>query len=261
MLVLLLTRQRTGSGALGTIMHRHPELYNTGEILHPSDPENKLNFFSYLRSNPKHMTAFADPETREKLVGQYFKFLEMSTNGRRPILDVKYRSLHHWDLGWLGLFEQPWLIAHVKHAGIPVLHLLRRNHAATYVSGLLAEANQVWHTSDPKKIKITSLKIKPSALIGFCENSVREVAQVRKWLGKYERVLSLEYEAMLDSSGNMPEKVATELASFLGIAPFSQLNSIFSKQAPAQLSDCIQNFDEVAVALRGTEFSWMLGES
>jgi hypothetical protein len=257
MLALLITRQRTGSGALGSILHRHPKLFYTGEILHPDDRNNPHSFFSHLADTPERAAAYADPNTRAALVQSYFAHVTAATAPRMPVLDIKYRSLQHWNPGWQGFFDRPWLIAYARQERMPILHLRRRNYLATYISGRLAEANQVWHTDDAAGLRVRSLHAPPKDVLNFLTICVREAALMTDWLRAHERVLTLDYEDMLDQDGQMRSKIAERTAAFLQIPPFEHRNSAFIKQAPPRLADAIENFDEVATALQGTEFSWM----
>jgi LPS sulfotransferase NodH len=258
MRALLITRQRTGSGALGTILHRNPDLFYAGEVLHPTDGKNELNFYTYLNAHPDQALHFANPNTRVGAIKQYLTHLQEKTSPRGLVLDIKYNALHQWNQGWQGILGRPWVLGHARQHNIPILHLRRRNYVATFVSGRLAEQNKVWHTSKAEALNIHSINVPTKDLRGFLNICVREATLITEWLANYSNVLTLEYEDMLDETGNMPESTATELATFLGVVPFTARNSVFIKQAPAKLSDSIENFEEVALSLRDTEFSWMM---
>jgi len=260
MLALLLARQRTGSGALGTILDRNPALFYTGEVLHPDDVKNKASFFGFVNASAERIAAFSNPNQRESVVKAYFEELESAKRPRTPVIDVKYRSLHHWNLGWQGFFDRPWIISYARQQRMPILLLRRRNYAATFVSGRLAELNRVWHTKDSASISVTSLNVAPRDLLGFLKTCAREDSLIDEWLANYDRVLPLEYEDVFDSQGLVPESVCSRIATFLGIGPFPFRSPIFIKQAPPALADSISNFDEVAASLQGTEFRWMLGD-
>lgn len=256
----LIARQRSGTGALGSVLDRHPALKYVGEILHPNDRANPVNFFRFLEAQSLASAFALMPDARKDIVQTFFDATQALHPDRQVIYDLKYNSLHHWNGGWQGILQEPWLIRHAKAGSLPILHLTRSNLVETFVSGRLAELNQVWHARDRQEVKVSSLAVNPVQLRRYLDSTTREIEQVRRWLGRYERCLEIEYAETFDATGRMQDEVAARLAAFLGIDALPELNPAFVKQAPAKLSAAIENFEEVRTALSGTPYARMVAE-
>ena len=107
---LLIARQRSGTGALGSVLDKHPDLKYVGEVFHPQNVGQRDNFFTfkgeYLRDNS---TAWL-PDEQYGVFEAFLAYLQEFYPGRTLVIDVKYRSFHQLNGGWLGLDECPTLL-------------------------------------------------------------------------------------------------------------------------------------------------------
>ncbi len=261
MIGFLFARQRSGTGALGSVLDRHPGLKYVGEVLHPEDQANDANFFRYINSNRDVAAAFADPKRKIEVIKEYRDWLVARYAPRMPIVDIKYRSLHNWNGAWQGLVERPWLINHIIGNAYPVIHMKRGNFLETYVSGRLAELNHVWHARSVEEVKVKSTVIDIKQMSRYLSESAEEVRLIDTWLKGYKNRLEIEYAAAFDESGNLDRTLASRMQSVFKLATeFSILQPTFVKQAPASLAASITNIDDVERSLSGTGFEWMLGK-
>ncbi len=253
---ILLARQRSGTGALGSILDRHRQLHYLGEILHPGNLGQEKNFFTYLSQVLEEDKEAFLPKNRLHVLD---KFVDtMREDGVTPILDVKYSSIHHLYGDWQSPLSRPQILNHAEGRVVPIIHLTRKNHAKTFVSGRLAETNAVWHTNDKSAAQIRSIEINPAQLLRFIRNSVRESKLVQKWLAGHPRVVTFDYSDMLDPQGRLTDTICEKLSTTLGIESFVEKQPSFVKQAPDSLKESIKNYDEVADHLSDTSFRWML---
>lgn len=133
-------------------------------------------------------------------------------------------------------------------AGVRKILLRRRNQVRTYVSEEIALATGVWESFDtPADLAMPLVRIEPAELMRHgalnaayyarIEGSLRTTGQ--SWFDTC-------YEALAD-----PDEVAAIL-SFLGIETQGPLPAASHKRGPTDLGAVVENFDELAAALRGT---------
>ncbi|MDM8167646.1 hypothetical protein [Roseovarius sp.] len=255
---LLIARQRSGTGALGSVIDKHPNLKYLGEVFHPSNVGQDSNFFTFLKQEVAKDPALALPDEQ---YGVFEAFLEAQAKrhpGKLLVVDVKYRSLHQLDGGWRGLVQRPTIVQEAISRNIPILHLTRRNAVQSFVSGRLAEANKVWHAREDEKIDVTSTVVNVRQLSNYIVNTEREIKLVETWTAKYPHLAMFDYAKMMDDDGLVAKDVADNVSKTLNVGAFSDRAPSFIKQAPAELTESIENIDLVQEALEGTEYNWML---
>lgn len=257
---LLLARQRSGTGALGSVLDKQPDIKYLGEIFHPDNTGRADNFFTYLGERASADTSAAMPWRHEDLFEGYLTDVAARYPDRVPVIDAKYRSLHHLSGGWRGLLETPWLIRHARARGAAIIHLTRRNFVESFVSGRLAEANKVWHATTSDRVSIQSTVVDIRALSHYIDTSAAEVDLVERWLAGTRTLVTLDYCGMIDGDGVLNRSAADDLATLLGVPAFADRSPSFVKQAPASLSASVENIALVSRALSGTPHAWMVGE-
>ncbi|MCR9054974.1 MAG: Stf0 sulfotransferase family protein [bacterium] len=255
---LLIARQRSGTGALGSIIDKHPALKYLGEVFHPSNYGHDDNFFTFYVKFLSKNQNFALPDERYSVFEAFLAEQYEKLGGRIPVVDVKYRSLHHLDSGWRGLVECPRILQQTMIRKLPIIHLTRMNSVQSFVSGRLAEENQVWHARKDQAVDVQSTTINVRALSNYIVNTSREVNLVDEWMADYSAGLRFDYENMMDEEGRLSPDIAARLSQILDIPDFQDREPSFKKQAPKSLKVSIENIEVVRKALIGTEFSWML---
>ncbi|MEM9761976.1 MAG: hypothetical protein AAF968_05620 [Pseudomonadota bacterium] len=255
---LLLARQRSGTGALGSVLDKQPGIKYLGEIFHPDNVGKPDNFFTFLWEQAARDPSAAMPWEQEALFESYLADVERRYPGQIPVIDVKYRSLHHLAGGWRGLLERPWLIRHAEARGGALIHLTRRNYVESFVSGRLAEANRVWHATASDSLAVQSAVIDIRALSHYIETTAEEVALLERWLKPATRIVTLDYAEMMNPDGALADRPAERLAALLGVAEFDDRFPAFLKQAPASLAVSVENMALVQRALSGTAHAWMV---
>lgn len=253
---LMIARQRSGTGALGSILDQHPSLHYLGEIFHPNNIDQNDNYFNFHLNRIADDPSNALPDSNERNFEAFVDYITHSSGGKLPVFDIKYRSFHHLNGGWQGLQAAPWVIAFAINQGAPIIHLKRANFVSSYISGRLAEENQVWHAQSAVEVQSTSVDI--GRLISYLETTTAEVALVDKWLNGIETAIDVEYADLFGDDGLLTPFVAESLASCLRVSPLISRTPAFLKQAPNDQKKAIENFSVVQMALTGTEYSWML---
>lgn len=257
---ILLARQRSGTGALGSVLDKHPELKYLGEVFHPDNLGQEHNFFTFLLKKVK-----TEPEAalRDNGYDVFLGFLEHLSerySGQTLIVDIKYRSLHHLDGGWRGLEERPRAITEAVSRRVPVLHLTRRNALRSFLSGRLAEANKVWHARKDQDLSVTSTVLNIRRLSDYIVTSETEASLINRWIRNVPDKEIFDYDEMFDAEGLIETGLAERLATLLGVGPFGNRSPGFVKQAPTDLEAAIENYPLVKRALLGSGAKWMLDD-
>lgn len=255
---ILLARQRSGTGALGTIMDKHSQIKYLGEIFHPNNVGSPNNFFTYKLDAIRKEPELVLPGRGFELLDGFLDWKADVIKNQFPIIDAKYSSLHHLCPPMLNPLERPSLLTHCIQNKYPIIHLTRKNFLHTFLSGRLAEANKVWHARSDSEIKVTSIEINIKHLLSYCNQTRTSVNMMQKWLGKRHFVLEIEYSDLFDQDGNFSKTISNDLEDLLDVEAFTDTKPVFVKQNNAPLTEAIKNYDEVYEALQHTEFGWMI---
>lgn len=255
---LLIARQRSGTGALGTVLDKHSQIKYLGEIFHPNNVGSSNNFFTYKKEAVEKDLSLIEADKAQVLLEGFLDWRQNVIRDQLPIIDIKYNSLHHLTGAWLEPSARPWILSHCVNNQHPIIHLTRENYLQGCVSGRLAEANKVWHARHNDEIKVTEIDLDAGSLVRNFKNTQASVDLMRKWLGKRHFVLEIEYSKMFASDGSLSKEYSADLEDLLDIDVFSDTQPVFIKQNTNALSKSISNFDQVTSVLKDTEFSWML---
>jgi hypothetical protein len=258
---ILLARQRTGTGALGSTLDQHPSIRYFGEVFHSDSMGNPPNYFWHLAQLIKQDINYSLPVKSEEKFSSYLEFLEEFAQSPVSLIDIKYSSAHHFDgvWRWRGILETPELLKLTSQFKVPIIHLTRRNHLKAFVSGLLAEANKVWHTMSSDQVKRRTIHLDPNRTLNVIKKTELEVSHMIDFL-KQDRqdVFSIDYDELFSNSGDLSPIVAERLSAFLQVSPFEKTKPVWVKQTSNQLQDVIENYSEIVTLLRETPFGWML---
>ena len=255
---VIIARQRSGTGALGSVLDQHPSVKSLGEVFHHDAIDREPNYFCFLRDLIAKDPDMGLPGAHRKRFDLYANYLKARTAKPHTIIDIKYSSLHHFNAHWLGILESPTLFKILRAREAPVIHLGRKNHLKVFISGRLAELNDEWHAKSQDAIRTRNLMVDPPACLQFIKTMKREYERVKKILATHPKLLELEYSELFDEGGELYPAIAERLADFLQIPPFRKLKPAFVKQTPELLRNVIENFDQVAEFLGATEHAWML---
>lgn len=257
---ILLARQRSGTGAFGSLIDQHPEIRYLGELFHPGEIERQHNYFNFLLNAIKQNPERGLPGANEINHQEFFEYVENLEKKSNIFVDVKYSSTHHFDGYWHAPLDIPFFLQLCKRNDRKIVHLKRRNYLKTYVSGLLAERNKIWHAKQNDTIKITSLQLNSKELLDYLRSITHQVEHFESYLSKYPQIMTLEYENLFQASGTLADDVIENLSAFLEVdeAAFRTIKPFFVKQASDDLSVVIENYDEIYSNLKNTLFAWML---
>jgi hypothetical protein len=268
---VLLARQRSGTNALRDVLDSHPAVFCLPEVFQaePSPKaryEVEANYFNFLDERRGEIKGvLTSEEAQEALFLEYLRFLGSFSDKPQMVVDIKYNSAHNVDAPWRDLAAEPTLFAYIRRNGIRVLNLRRRNYLRYYLSWLKTERTRKYHlhASGPNgavKVEDEGIELDLDEMVFRLELCRNEDQLIHRMLGGYANYTSIEYEELFPRIGEPPaDTVLERVAEWMGIEPdFKKSQPRYRKQSVLPLEKAITNFEEVAEALRGTEFEYVL---
>jgi hypothetical protein len=268
---VLLARQRSGTNALRDVLDSHPQLFCLPEVFQaqPSPKaryEVEANYFNFLDERRGEIKkVLTSEEAQEALFLEYLAHLAGFSEKPQMVVDIKYNSAHNVDAPWRDLAAEPTLFAYIRRHGIRVLNLRRRNYLRYYLSWLKTEQTRKYHlhASGPDgavKVEDEGIELDLDEMFFRLELCRNEDQLIHRMLGGYANYMAIEYEELFPRIGAPPaDAVLERVAEWMGIgADFTKSQPRYRKQSVLPLEQAIVNYGEVAEALRGTEFEYVL---
>ncbi len=174
--------------------------------------------------------------------------------------EVKFVHLFPFDL------TLPRYIDALGEVGVTHFILLeRRNHMRKIVSNHVRRRTGTTHHGKDAKATLTRVRVdvdnvriprnRDISLVDCLREFTRDFEQARTLLAD-RPLLELTYE---DDIQDDPRVAYRRVCEFLGVEP-ATVEVELGRTNPFPVRDIIENFDDVAAALAGTEFAWMLDE-
>ncbi len=234
---------RCGSTVLGDLLGQHPLLKWDGEVYEPK---------SVVWSRYATAADAADP------LG--FLARRVAAAGKpRYGFEIKFYQARMVNL------PLETLVPRLDAMGFTHFIILRRrNFLRKVVSSIVAHASSRWHvpagsvaTLQRVVVPVDGVRIDHTVapLLDLLRGYDADLRRIESLLAG-RPVLKIEYEEHLEHDPSVGYRA---VCGFLGIeAPPAAVR--LGRTTPFSLREVIENFDEVAAALRGTEFEWMAGE-
>jgi len=242
--VAMLHVGRSGSTVLGNMLDEHPEIVWDGEsfyVQHHASPD-AIRGHKAGRWLRRQMNA-----SGSKYYGFEFK----------PLLD------QHLSFVDLSLDE---LLSAFSAAGVSHYIILeRRNILRRMISQYVGAATGVRHLTTGQSIKKKKVRIdveragfgdvwRPKPLVA-CLTEVEDLYETLERRLANENCLVLEYESDISKDG--PQVAFRRTSEFLGLTSMDVSPNLV-KTNPYAVAELLENYEDVASALRGTKFEWML---
>ncbi|MEM9298991.1 MAG: sulfotransferase [Bacteroidota bacterium] len=248
--------QRTGTTVLRSVLSTHPKLKTFGEVFLNRHSNMKESYYKYLQMRLTNDVKLCVPSAENfgDLFKGYLEYLQDLSNEADCItFDCKYNFLQGALIpGEMGMQKRPFLLHLFRENEVKIIHLIRKDVLATYVSSLLSVKNQVWATSDLSRLKARSVEVPLENLVENLRSRVAE-QEYFKALLPAKMVKTIFYEDMI-IDGVFSEDVMDVVAEHLGVENQFQLEPELKKIAPS-LQESIINFTQVKDLLKDTEFT------
>jgi hypothetical protein len=271
--IVLLARQRSGTNALRDVLDSHSDVFCLPEVFQ-SEPSPKArfeveaNYFNFLEGRKDTVKeVLTSVDAQEQLFLDYLQFLGTFSEKRYMVVDIKYNSAHNVDGPWRDIAGEPTLFEFIRRHDMRVLNLTRLNYMRFYLSWVKTNLTRKYHlhashSDAPVKIEDESLRVDLDDLFFRLELCQSEDRLISRMLGDYPRYMAIEYEELFPQMGAPPsDEVLARVASWLGIeANFPKSQPRYRKQSVLPLAEAITNYEDVARALRGTDFEYVLDD-
>lgn len=219
---------RSGSTWLHSALGSHPMVDMQGEVLHnehfDSDPAFAADPWGWLQ-------AFWNSGGKPKKAFKMF-FTDCWEEDFHP------EHRHIWDL--------------IDGAEVGFVFLTRENLLALWVSMVIAQQTGVWNVFKPREQAAPAVALNVATLerrLSWYENGMARMVSHFSRHPAYH----LTYEGLFsDLEGHL-----RQIQDFVGLQP-KNLNGYCLKMETRPLSESITNYDEVALALKGTRFERFL---
>jgi hypothetical protein len=231
---VILAAPRTGSNMLCTLLNSHPailchhELFNPRGIFVALDHRDRPPELAGVAERDRHPLRFLERVWQVPLGASHIGF-KMTRGQADPVI-------HHV----------------LRDSSVSKIILRRGNRLKTFVSQLVAEHTDQWeaYQDGPQMSPSAMVRIEVPALQAHAELNDAFYGDLRDALESgRQRYIELLYEDL------HCRREHTRTLEFLGLTPaHPPLSAVSMKQSGRDLRTMITNFDELDVALRGTEY-------
>jgi LPS sulfotransferase NodH len=217
---VIISRSRTGSNFLISLLDSHEDIIAYGEKFHRLGNKDSSDIYNEIF-----------PIQSNKVIG------------------FKLFYYHPIDSEDKSIWEQL-----TNDRSFKIIHLRRNNLLRAHISKLIAEKTDNWsslskNSTDNKRVHIDIKELLDDFAITY--DRIRRAQQVFK----NHSILDVTYENL----SNERENTIGEILRFLEVSP-ENVTSPYKKQNPEKLQDLVSNYRELYHCLINTEHSFMLEE-
>jgi hypothetical protein len=265
--VVLLSRQRSGTNPLRSVLGTHPELFCFNEVFNLPDRDaaeehlRESNFFTFLERYGDNEVRRTTPDNHERLFLDYLEYLRCLSEKRYSLFDVKYNTTHLLTRPWQEP-GSPYLLELVAKHGLYVIHLTRRNYLRYILSSEKAwRSNRYTLSRDQTAYADGTRHLGVEYVVRELARCSEEDARIERQLADHDRVLTCDYAELFSPDGSaLSAEFLARFAAWRGIDADFTVEPAYRKQSSLPLRDTIENYDEVADALRGGPFEYCLDD-
>jgi len=246
---VVFTTPRSGSSWLIDLLDSHPRIAAYAELFIVRDRTPP----DYGSRDVPRFEATLDElrgNGRATLLARRMRYLSRLFDRRPGVRAVGFKLMYLQASAHTGLV--PYLAARRAR----VVHLVRANALEQIVSYEAAVARNLFRARRGDAVPEVTVRLDAPALPARLENMESEVVHARRTLARYRLpALEIVYERLAEAT----EGELARVVSFLGVEPVNwQTASPLVGASRVPRAELIENIDEVAAALAGTRFAWML---
>ena len=265
-LVILLSRQRSGTNALRSVLESHPKIHCFFEIMSYADEDlkRKESFISFAKNQCGNR--YDDPDNHLTIFQEFVEVLHGMHDKEVTVIDLKYNSTHHVSARWAELHERP-LFNWFQESEIPVIRLRRNNYLKVLLSEQIAFMRQQWHDTegDDRREDLNAVLPNDSGDMEYLLHRLKKLHLEDKIIdvlfSDHDRLCQVSYSEMFPELGcSLNQQVLERLSDFLEVDYDFNTTPWSSKSVPRPLWEVITNWQQIKAALRGTQFEHFLAD-
>ena len=268
---ILLTTKRSGSNFIRQWINSHPNIRCHGELFLLRDKFND-DFRYYcdknllrrlaLRFYKKSFIKYSDIMI-ERMIKDFLHNFYYDPSHAGPRIDSDKGEPYHQKrspaaekaVGFKLMYRQLLYFKELTDIflkeRVHIIHLIRENSLKTHLSALASEKRGLSHSIKPlPPIKVS---VDTDRLLRYCFGISATQDKLRNIFSK-NPYLEITYEDFFADNSLVPDKIA----DFLGVTKNKWHSPPLKKMNPENVKEIIENYDEVASALKGTAFEKFL---
>lgn len=267
-LVILLSRQRSGTNALRSVLESHPKIHCFFEVMSyaEQDLQRPESFISFAKNQCGDR--YDDPDNHLEIFEEFVPVLHGMHDKEITVIDLKYNSTHHVSAQWAELHERP-LFNWFQANEVPLIRLRRNNYLKVLLSDQIAFLRQKWHDNDTGnggKPEVFNAELPNRGcdmeyLLHRIKSLQLEDGIIDATFRTCDHICQVTYSEMFPELGcSMNEQVLQRISDFLGVEYDFNTTPWTSKSVPRPLWEVVTNWQQVSAALRGTQFEHFLAD-
>jgi LPS sulfotransferase NodH len=242
---IVLTTQRSGATFFIKCLSSHPQIACRHETIFSQNCRFKYlsfdrpgSFYHQYRTSSKSRQ-FAHWFRRNQLIHACLDdYLHAQPHDVQALgFKVSYNHIEKY----------PDIVTWIEEHDTRVIHLVRNNILKTVLSLETSKLRKLHHSTE--KVKPVQVHLKPWKLLRNLKRRARIIEKYRAAFTNNPR-LELSYESLVANQDAEMRRVL----QFLDVDTFMSLDTDLVKINPDSLEDIIENYDQVAQALKGTAF-------
>ena len=250
--VFVIAQQRSGTNLLRRGLASTPWFVDRDEIFH-SDPVIG-SFWTHralmIAKDPTLSIPHIDHQNH--ILDSYLETFS-SKGDKFTLFDVKYNSLHSMNPIWQNHGLRPHLITYLAQKRIPVIHLIRKDSLAAYISTVISNDTKMYVTRFDTVSEGKKWSVNPLQLIRYLRELKFDIQRTQNWLNLSVNIkwTELTFESLLNDQGNFSRQILGPLEELLKIPEPLEPRVMTKKIINRPYWELIDNFEsEVIPALR-----------
>jgi hypothetical protein len=264
---ILLARQRSGTNPLRSILGTHRDVFCFNEVFNWGDRDaddrllREANFFSFLNRYADGDVRRIFPDRHETIFRDFLEYLRCFTDKLHVIVDVKYNMTQFLTEPWTRDMTSPYLFDLIEKYQLRVLNLTRLN----YLRYVLSTEKAWWSgrytvTAGDADYRDQRKWLDPAWVVDEIVRCGAEDELIQRRFASYPRFRSFDYADVFPPRKPISPDFLTAISDWLGIANRFTTVSEYQRQASLPLEETIENYADVAAALRGTPYEYCLAD-
>lgn len=229
-----------------------------------SNMERPHSYYGFLRRKMEADPSLLLPWNQRQVFEDFIADFHSKSNGLPLIIDTKYHTLNHVPQRFHPAVKRPFLFHYMKETGARMIQLVRRNKLRVIVSEEISKATGIWGLNKNRKRNLEFDKPRVTLNIPTTKRLLKRQSDldigIQDMFQNLPHYHLLTYEEMFGADGDFSDR-SVAVANACLPKPVTDRNPNQEKFNPEPLSSLVENYDQVAQALKGGPFAWMLEET